>query len=96
MQVKGGGQTFQPGFSSTPGVLIAMSRFSNLEYDPNFRTAVVGAGMTWGQVNDALAPYGVSAVGGRFPDVGVAGLVLSAGNNHFSFFPFCADNRLVI
>ena len=41
--------------------------------------------MTWGQVYDALAPRGVSVVGGKFPDAGVAGVVLSAGNHHFSF-----------
>ena len=62
-----------------------MSRFSNLEYDSASQTAVVGAGMTWGQVYDALAPHNVSVVGGRSPDVGVAGLVLSAGNDYFSF-----------
>ena len=64
-----------------------MSRFSNLEYDPGSQTAVVGAGMTWGQVYDDLAPHGVSVVGGKFPDVGVAGVVLSAGDYHFSFLP---------
>ena len=64
-----------------------MSRFSNLTYDASSQTAVVGAGMTWGQVYDALAPRGVSVVGGKFPDAGVAGVVLSAGNHHFSFLP---------
>ena len=56
-----------------------MSRFSNFEYDPNSQTAVIGAGMTWGQVYDALAPYNVAVVGGRLPQVGVAGLLLSGG-----------------
>ena len=64
-----------------------MSRFSNLTYDSASQTAVVGAGMTWGQVYDGLAPYGVSVVGGRLPDVGVSGLVLGGGNDHFSFLP---------
>ena len=57
-----------------------MSRFSNLTYDSSSQSAVVGAGMTWGQVYDALAPYGVSVVGGKLPDVGVSGLVLSGGD----------------
>ena len=64
-----------------------MSRFSNSKYDPGSQTAVIGAGMTWGEVYDALAPYNVTVVGGRVPDVGVAGLVLSAGNDRFSFPP---------
>ena len=64
-----------------------MSRFSNLAYNAGSQSAVVGAGMTWGQVYDALTPHGVSVVGGRFPDVGVAGLVLSAGNHHLSTLP---------
>ena len=42
--------------------------------------------MTWGQVYDALAPYGVSVVGGKLPDVGVSGLVLSGGD-YLSFLP---------
>ena len=43
--------------------------------------------MTWGEVYKALAPQGVSVVGGKLPNVGVSGLVLSGGDDQFSFPP---------
>ena len=52
--------------------------------------------MTWGKVYEVLALHDVSVVGGRFADVGVAGLVLSGGDDHFVFSEFCADGRLLI
>ncbi|KAG5637113.1 hypothetical protein H0H81_005751 [Sphagnurus paluster] len=78
-QVKGGGHTTNPGFSSTTGVLIAMSRFSQVTYDAVSQTAVVGAGLIWDDVYAALAPYNVNVVGGRVPGIGVAGFTLGGG-----------------
>ena len=56
-----------------------MYRFSEVKYDPSFGTAVVGAGLIWDQVYEALEPHGVSVVGGRVSGVGVAGFVLGGG-----------------
>lgn len=36
----------------------------------------LGPGLRWGDVYNALDPYGVSVIGGRIPHVGVAGLIL--------------------
>ncbi|GLB42526.1 putative oxygen-dependent FAD-linked oxidoreductase family protein [Lyophyllum shimeji] len=77
--VKGGGHASNPGFSSTPGVLIAMSRFSEVTYDAASQTAVVGAGLIWDDVYAALAPHNVNVVGGRVTGVGVAGFTLGGG-----------------
>ena len=62
-----------------------MSHFFNSENDSGSQTAVMGAGMTWDQVYEVLAPRNIGVVGGRLSYVGVAGLVLSGGNDHFSF-----------
>ncbi|KAI0058448.1 FAD-binding domain-containing protein [Artomyces pyxidatus] len=77
--VKGGGHTTNPGFSSTAGVEIAMTRFSQISVDAAAQTVSVGAGLTWDQVYAALDPMGVNVVGGRVPGVGVAGVTLGGG-----------------
>jgi FAD/FMN-containing dehydrogenase len=56
-----------------------MTRFNGTNVDTTSGTVEVGAGLTWGQVYDALDPTGVNVVGGRVPDVGVAGLTLGGG-----------------
>ena len=77
--MKGGGHTTNPGFSSTPGVQITMSRFNNTEVNYKDGTVEVGPGLTWDQVYKELGPTGVGVVGGRIPGVGVAGLTLGGG-----------------
>ncbi|KAI0273284.1 FAD-binding domain-containing protein [Russula aff. rugulosa BPL654] len=77
--VKGGGHTANPGFSSTSGVQIVMTRFNEIKVNSACGTVEVGAGLTWGQVYEALEPTGVNVVGGRTPGVGVAGLTLGGG-----------------
>jgi FAD/FMN-containing dehydrogenase len=80
--VKGGGHATNPGFSSTPGVQMSMTRFKNIKVTTGAATVEVGAGLTWDQVYAALEPYGVNVVGGRVPGIGVAGLTLGGGVCH--------------
>ncbi|PCH35416.1 FAD dependent oxidoreductase [Wolfiporia cocos MD-104 SS10] len=77
--VKGGGHIMNPGYSSTPGVLISMTRFNSVVYDSSAQTAAVGAGLTWDSVYSALEPHGVNVVGGRVSGIGVAGYTLGGG-----------------
>jgi FAD/FMN-containing dehydrogenase len=77
--VKGGGHSTNPGFSSTPGVEIALSRFNSTKVNGYDGTVEIGPGLTWDQVYETLGPTGVSVVGGRIPGVGVAGLTLGGG-----------------
>ncbi|KAH0837952.1 hypothetical protein J3R83DRAFT_6187 [Lanmaoa asiatica] len=79
MPIKGGGHTLNPGFSSTPGVQIAMYRFADVTYDHTTRTATIGAGLIWDDVYAALEPYGVNVAGGRVSGIGVAGFTLGGG-----------------
>jgi FAD/FMN-containing dehydrogenases len=80
-KVKGGGHATNPGFSSSPGVLISMSRFNVVTYDATTKTATVGAGSIWDAVHLALEKYGVTVVGGRTGGVGVAGFTLGGGGS---------------
>lgn len=77
--VKGGGHSSNPGFSSTSGVQIAMTRFNNVTYHADTQTADIGTGIVWDDVYSALAPYNVNVVGGRVTGVGVAGFTLGGG-----------------
>jgi len=82
--VKGGGHAMNPGFSSTPGVQIAMARFNQVKYSPDKQTVEVGAGLVWDDVYAALDPVGASVVGGRVSGIGVAGFTLGGGYSWLS------------
>jgi FAD/FMN-containing dehydrogenase len=68
-----------PGYSSTKGVQISMSRFNETIVSSDSKTVELGAGLTWDQVYDTLEPTGLNVVGGRVLGVGVAGLTLGGG-----------------
>ena len=77
--MKGGGHATNPGFSSTKGVQIAMSRFNETTVNLTSGTVEIGPGLIWDQVYATLETTGVNVVGGRLPGVGVAGLTLGGG-----------------
>ena len=77
--MKGGGHTTNPGFSSTPGVQIALSSFTDIHIDFPSRKVDVGSGLTWDSVYKKLESSGLGVVGGRLPGVGVAGVTLGGG-----------------
>jgi FAD/FMN-containing dehydrogenase len=77
--VKGGGHATNPGFSSTPGVQISMTRFNEIVIRKDNKTVEIGAGLTWTDVYTYLIPKGFNVVGGRLNGVGVAGLTLGGG-----------------
>jgi hypothetical protein len=56
-----------------------MHRFSDVTYDPASQTAVIGTGLVFDDVYAALAPHGVSVLGGRVTGIGVGGFVLGGG-----------------
>ncbi|KAK0224251.1 hypothetical protein IW262DRAFT_882938 [Armillaria fumosa] len=82
--IKGGGHATNPGFSSTSGVQIAMTRFNKVTYDSVTQTAVIGAGNIWDDVYEVLNAQGVNVLGGRVTGVGVAGLTLGGGYSFLS------------
>ncbi|KIK57945.1 hypothetical protein GYMLUDRAFT_246598 [Collybiopsis luxurians FD-317 M1] len=77
--VKGGGHTSNPGFSSTGGIQISLDNFSGVVYDKSSGTVTIGASLVWDEVYLALEQYGVTVLGGRYPSVSVAGLLLGGG-----------------
>ncbi|KAH9017239.1 FAD-binding domain-containing protein [Lactarius hengduanensis] len=77
--VKGGGHVFNPGFSSSSGVQISMTRFDSIELNNVTGTVDAGSGVTLDQVYAALDSSGLNVIGGRSPGVGIAGLTLGSG-----------------
>ncbi|KAF9815956.1 hypothetical protein IEO21_04283 [Rhodonia placenta] len=77
--VKDGGHIMNPGYSSTPGVTIAMTRFDTVNYDSDTETVEFGTGLVWDDVYKALDPYNVNVVGGRVSGIGVSGYTLGGG-----------------
>lgn len=61
------------------GLIITTHRLDALEVDQHARTARVGAGVRWGAVVEAAAPFGLAPVSGASPNVGVVGLLLGGG-----------------
>lgn len=82
--VKSGGHSANPGFSSTPGVQIALFSFSEVVYDPNAQTATIGMGLIWDDVYSELEQYGVIVVGAKTTGVGIGGIVLGGGYSYLS------------
>ena len=61
------------------GLVIDLSRMKAITVNPAARTVRVAAGCNWGEVNDALQPYGLAATGGFVSVTGVSGLTLGGG-----------------
>jgi FAD/FMN-containing dehydrogenase len=61
------------------GVVIDLSLMKNVNVDVSASTVRVGAGCTWGEVNDALQPHALAATGGFVSITGVSGLTLGGG-----------------
>ncbi|KAL9636811.1 MAG: hypothetical protein Q9204_002111 [Flavoplaca sp. TL-2023a] len=76
--VRSGGHSPNPGFSSidNPGILIDLQKLNQIEVSQDRKVASLGPGGRWGDILAALDPYDVSVIGGRIPQVGVAGVIL--------------------
>jgi FAD/FMN-containing dehydrogenase len=61
------------------GVVLDLSLMKAITVDPSARTVRAEGGCNWGEVNDALQPYGLAATGGFVSITGVAGLSLGGG-----------------
>jgi FAD/FMN-containing dehydrogenase len=69
VQVKSGGHSANPGFSSTKGIQIYTGKFSQVTYDAASGTAVIGTGLIWDNVYQQLQAHNVNVLGGRVTGV---------------------------
>jgi FAD/FMN-containing dehydrogenase len=78
--VRAGGHSLA-GFSVVDdGLVIDLRPLQRIDVDPVRRTARVGAGVLWRELDAATQEHGLAVTGGRISDTGVAGLTLGSGS----------------
>jgi hypothetical protein len=75
VQATGHGATFP----ADGGVLISTRRMTDVQIDPEARTARFAAGTTWEPVIDRAAPFGLAPLNGSAPFVGAVSYTLGGG-----------------
>lgn len=82
--VKGGGHS-GPGLALVDdGLVIDLSPMKGIRVDPDSRTARVGPGCTWGDVDHAAHAFGLATVSGVISTTGVGGLTLGGGHGYLT------------
>jgi FAD/FMN-containing dehydrogenase len=66
------------------GLVIDLSLLKGIRVDPAARTARVGGGCTWGDVDHATHAFGLATVSGIISTTGVGGLTLGGGHGHLT------------
>src|SRR5258707_10770734 len=76
LAVRGGGHNVAGHGTCVAGLVIDLGPMKHVEVNPAARTARVGAGCTWAEVDAATQAHGLATPGGVFSKTGVAGLTL--------------------
>ena len=77
--VRGGGHNVAGLANVDDGLVLDLGSIHGVEVDPIRRTATVGGGVTWGQLDAATQPFGLATPGGVVSDTGIGGLTLGGG-----------------
>ena len=57
-------------------MIIDLSKLKQISISDDKQVLSLGPGGRWGDVYTFLDPHGVSVIGGRIPQIGVAGVIL--------------------
>ncbi|RSD22782.1 FAD-binding oxidoreductase [Amycolatopsis eburnea] len=79
VSVRGGGHNFGGAAVVDGGLCIDLSSLQAISVDPVGRTARVGGGATWAQVDAATQEHALAVPGGTVSHTGVGGLTLGGG-----------------
>jgi FAD/FMN-containing dehydrogenase len=95
--VRSGGHGVAGAAVADDGLVIDTRLMSEVQVDPDARTARVGGGANWGMVDRACHPHGLVTTGGRVTTTGVAGLTLGGGDGWLARrFGLACDNLLAV
>ena len=93
--VRGGGHNAGGLGICDDGMVIDLSRINYVHVDPDQKTATVGGGATWGDVDHATHAYDLAVPSGIVSTTGVGGLTLGGGlGNLTRTFGLTIDNLL--
>jgi FAD/FMN-containing dehydrogenase len=84
LAVRGGGHNGGGLGVCDDGLVIDLSGLRGVRVDPKARTARVGGGCVWGDVDHATHAYGLACPSGIISTTGVGGLTLGGGIGHLS------------
>lgn len=73
------GHASNQGFSSTTGVQISMTGFSDVTVSSDNTYVDIGGGLSWADVYPKLVDTTVNVVGGRVPGPGIGGFITGGG-----------------
>ncbi len=95
LAVRGGGHNGAGLGTCDDGVVLDLSELKRIDVDPGARTARVGGGCVWKEVDAATGEHGLATPSGFVGTTGVGGLTLGGGLGHLTRrFGLTIDNLL--
>ncbi len=97
VSIRGGGHNAAGLGVCDNGLVIDLAPINYVRVDPSARTALVGAGCKWSDVDHATHAFGLAVPSGVIGSTGVAGLTLGGGMGHLSRkYGLTIDNLLSV
>ena len=97
VSIRGGGHNAAGLGVCDDGVVIDLAPIKYVRVDPSSRTALVGAGCKWSDVDHATHAFGLAVPSGIIGTTGVAGLTLGGGMGHLTRkYGLTIDNLLSV